>query len=484
MSDQPLSTSPLRIVQWTTGKVASESIKAILDRPQLELVGVFAFSKEKSGKDVGDLIGLGRKLGIEATDDLDAIIALKPDCVVHMPLHPDVDQMCQVLRAGINMVTSASFVTGRGYGEEARQKLEQAAQAGGVSLFGSGINPGWINNLTATAGGLCKEVNQIRITESFNIGLWAADANQDALGWGRPKGDPGHADAVREATLPFSDAVEVIARMYDFELDEVRCDVSFAHAAENLDVPGRDVKKGQVAGILASWLGIADGHTVIDLTLQWTVAEEIDPPWEIAMAYQVEVLGVPQVKMKIDVMPDDMTLPMEELMKIGFTFPAMPVLNAIPHVVSAKAGIVTYADLKPVTSVMRPKAMPKHEFPLVEETSHGLSPSNGTHGESPSSVEGKWAIVVKGPTGPQETELVLEHEGGNWGGVQSGDGVTTPLEEVSISGNDIRWVNRVTKPIKLKVVFTGTIDGDTITGKCKAGFMGSYKFSATKLFSE
>ncbi len=221
---------PLRIVQWTTGRVARESVKAILDRQELELVGVYAYSESKVGRDIGDLVGLGRKLGISATNDLNALIALSPDCVVYMPLHPNVEDMVRLLRAGINVVTTASFLTGRGYGERARKDLEAAALAGKASLFGSGINPGWADNLAATASSACREVHRVRITESFNIGLWAGDANQDVLGWGRPAGDPEHAKDVEKATLPFGDAVEAIAEMFKLTLDDVHCRVQFAHA--------------------------------------------------------------------------------------------------------------------------------------------------------------------------------------------------------------------------------------------------------------
>jgi 2,4-diaminopentanoate dehydrogenase len=469
----------LRVVQWTTGKVARESLKTILERPGLELVGVYAWSKEKAGQDAGDLAKIGRKLGIKATSDIDEIIAMKPDCVVYMPLHPDVEQMARLLRAGVNIATSASFMTGRGFGEEARRKLEDAAQAGKASLFGSGINPGWVDNLTATAAGLCREVNLIRIVESFNIGLWAADANQDVLGWGRPAGDPGHARDVEKATLPFGDAVEAIARMFHFELDEVRCEVEFAHATRDAEVPGRTVKKGTVAGIMSKWLGISGGHPVMELIVQWTVAEEIDPPWEIAMAYLIEVNGTPQIKLRAEVLPEDMTLPMEELMTIGFMFPALPVVNAIPGVVAARPGIVTYADLKPVTSVFRPRAQKKYAPPLVEATPKPVAktaaPDAGSIG-----IEGKWNIVVKGPTGPQATELVIERKDGQLGGAQSGQGMSSPISDVSVDGNAISWVNHVTKPMKLKVTFTGTFDGATMTGKCKAGFLGSYPFTGTR----
>lgn len=472
-----VSERPLRIVQWTTGKVASEAVKAIINRPDLELVSAFAFSSDKAGQDVGDLVGLGRKLGVSATANIDEIIALKPDCVVHMPLHPNVEHLCKLLRSGINVVTTASFITGHGYGAHDRNRLEEAAQAGGASLFGSGINPGWINNVATAASGLCKEVNLIRITESFNIGPWAADANQDVLGWGRNAHDPGHADEVRAATLPFGDAVEVIARMHNIALDDIRCDVEFAHATENLEVPGRIVNEGTVAGIHASWLGIYQGHPVIECAVQWTVGEEISPAWDIAMAYNVEILGTPQVKMKIDVMPDDMTLPMEELMKIGFMFPAMPVLNAIPAVVAARPGIVTYADLKPITSVFAPKEMPEKVLALVEAD----EPSGNSAGQPCGELTGKWQITVKGPTGAQTTELTLEKQGDSYVGVQSGDGMDSPVESFTIDGANVSWINRVTKPMKLKVLFSGVVDGGRITGKCKAGFMGKYPFTAVKM---
>lgn len=103
---------PLRLVQWTSGKVATEAVKAILARPDMELVGAFAFSAKKVGQDLGVLCGIEAPIGVVATDDIDAIIALKPDCVLYMPLHPDVDHVEQLLRGGINVATTAHFMTG------------------------------------------------------------------------------------------------------------------------------------------------------------------------------------------------------------------------------------------------------------------------------------------------------------------------------------------------------------------------------------
>ncbi|MBW2942685.1 NAD(P)H-dependent amine dehydrogenase family protein [Zhongshania aquimaris] len=473
--------APVRIVQWTTGKVATQAIKAILERPNMDLVGLYAFSANKVGQDVGDLCGLGRKIGVLATSDIDELLALKPDCVAYMPLHPNVDHMEKILRAGVNIATTASFLTGRGYGEEARSRLEAAAQAGNASLFGSGINPGWIDAVVATASSLSRDVNLVRVTESFNIGMWSEDANQNELGWGRPAGDTGHAAAIEKATLPFGDAVEAIAKMFKFKLDDIRCDVEFAHATEDADVPGRDVRKGTVAGILARWRGIADGHPVIELNAQWTVAQDIEPAWQIFDSYQIEILGNPNVKLQAQVLPEDMSLPMDELLATGHIITASPVVNAIPSVVAARPGIVTYADLKPVTSVIVPKAIAIPPLPLQELDAIDESSVIGGGVPTLESVAGSWAVSIKGPTGAQETRLDLRVENGVLVGEQSAAGDIAPVSDVCLEGNQLSWVNVVTKPLKMKVRFNGIVDGNKIAGKVKPGIIGKFPFVANKL---
>ncbi len=98
----------------------------------------------------------------------------------------------------------------------------------------------------------------------------------------------------------------------------------------------------------------------------------------------------------------------------------------------------------------------------------------------PVSLEGTWNVVVKGPTGPQPAVLVLEKSGDTYTGSQSGQGSTTPIADFKLTGNKVYWVNHVTKPMKIKVEFNGELNGNVLSGKAKAGFMGSYPFTATK----
>jgi 4-hydroxy-tetrahydrodipicolinate reductase len=63
-----------RVIQWTTGNVGRPALRAIIEHPELELVGVFAHGKDKVGKDASELCGLDEKTGVLATDDIDALL--------------------------------------------------------------------------------------------------------------------------------------------------------------------------------------------------------------------------------------------------------------------------------------------------------------------------------------------------------------------------------------------------------------------------
>jgi len=343
-------------------------VKGILERPELELVGVYAFSEDKVGKDLGELCDLGQTLGVAATNDIGEIIGLKPDCVVYVPLHPDVDHLEQLLRAGINVATTAHFMTGRAYGEEARARLEAAAVEGGASLFGSGVNPGYVQYLAAVATNVCRTASYVRILESFDIGPWAGDANQDELGWGRPANSPNHAADIEHATIPFGDTCEALADLLGVTIDDIRCDVEFTYATKDLNIPGRDVRAGTVAGIQARWIGSAGGLDAVETAVRWTITSDTEPRWDIAMAYEIEVRGHPNVTMRAEVLPEFGSMTMDEMVGVGSVITAMPVVNAIPAVVAATPGIVGYRDLPGVATRLVPAPPPAPADPIPAPT--------------------------------------------------------------------------------------------------------------------
>ena len=146
----------MRVVVWSTGGVGRNAIDAIRRRPDLELVGVWVHSPEKVGKDAGELAG-GEPIGVAATNDADALIALAPDCVVYAASGPERDgaavpDYLRLLEAGINVVStsSTSLVYPPSYfAPHWRDQLEAAAKAGNASFYVSGIFPGFASDQLA-----------------------------------------------------------------------------------------------------------------------------------------------------------------------------------------------------------------------------------------------------------------------------------------------------------------------------------------------
>lgn len=344
--------APLTVVQWTTGNVGRQAVAGVADDPGLRYVGCYAHSADKVGRDLGELAGIGA-LGVKATDDSAALLALKPDVVVYTPLHLDVDELAGILSAGINVVTSAEFLTGSAIGAEARARLEAAAQQGGVTLFGSGMNPGFAQLIAGVLSGICRRIKRVRVTESFDLSLFADDPNMDELPFGMPGDAPDLLERMRSSTAVFMDAVDVLADLLGVSLDEHRCTADFATATEDLDLPGRPIAAGQVAGIDLRWDGIVGGEPVVELHQRWVMGDRIEPPMPPESAYLIEIDGQPKVSARIDLLPhhEDLSLlTMDDLHEIGMRITAMPLVYAIPAACAAAPGITTYAGLPAVVS--------------------------------------------------------------------------------------------------------------------------------------
>ena len=88
-----------RVIQWATGNVGRAAIEGVLAHPDLELVGAYVYSPAKAGLDVGEICGR-RPVGVAATDDRDAILALDADCVVYSPMLADQDDVVAILGVG------------------------------------------------------------------------------------------------------------------------------------------------------------------------------------------------------------------------------------------------------------------------------------------------------------------------------------------------------------------------------------------------
>jgi hypothetical protein len=334
----------LRIVQWTTGNVGRRSVQAILAQPGLVLVGCYAWSADKVGRDVGELCGI-EPLGIAATDDVDELLGLRPDCVVYNPMWIDVGEMVRILEAGVNIVSTAAFVTGHSLGA-GRRRIAEACERGGASVFGTGINPGFAELIAIVTAGVCDRIDKITVIESADTSAYDSPATELPVGFARPVDDPELPAMTRAGTAVFEDGVRLIGDALGVELDDVVCEAEYAAATADIDLGSWKIPAGHVAGVAASWQGRLDGRTVIDLRVRWRKGP-IEPDWEIDTGYVIEVAGRPTMRIRIDILPppDFGATTMAEFMVLGMILTALPAINAIRAVVAAPPGIVTYADV-------------------------------------------------------------------------------------------------------------------------------------------
>lgn len=335
----------IRVVQWTTGSVASNAVRAVLAHRELELVGAYAWSAEKAGRDVGELVGLN-PLGVTATADIDAIIALRPDVVLYMPLLWEVDHMVQLLEAGINVISTANFITGRSYGEADMKRLHAAAEQGGVSLYGTGISPGLVNAVALTVAGGVRDLERISIWEEADVSVYQSEETWNALGFGRPPDTPGLAEGAKARQLVFQDVVEMMGSALDVELDDVSHRLDLGLATEDVDLGWMQIPKDTVCGQKGVWTGTHNGRALIEVGLTWWLSDKIEDGFASeAHGHVIEVVGTPSFRVVSEIVrPEGVDL-------MGATDEtAHAAVNAVPGVVAAKPGLVTVADLPLITA--------------------------------------------------------------------------------------------------------------------------------------
>ncbi len=342
------NTAPYRVVQWTTGNVGKSSVAAIAANPTLELVGCYAWSQDKVGRDVGELAGIDA-LGVAATNDVDALLALKPDAVVYNPMWIDVDELVRILEAGVNVVASASFITGHNLGE-GRDRLAEACQRGGSTMFGSGVSPGFAELLAIVAGTACDRIDKVTIAESADTTLYDSPDTERPCGFGTAIDDPALPPMAQQGTAVFAEAVQLVADALGIELDEIRCESEYAQTTEDLPMASWTIPAGHVAGVYASWQGIHGGRTVIDINVRWKKGQTLEPDWQLdGDGWKITIDGRPTVNMAVGFLPpQDMiesAKTLEDFFVLGHIMTAMPPIHAIPAVVAAAPGIATYTDL-------------------------------------------------------------------------------------------------------------------------------------------
>lgn len=329
-----MGTNQLRVVQWTTGKTGRAAVRALVEHPALDLVGCYAWSADKVGRDVGELCRI-KPTGVKATDDIDALLEVVPDCVVYTPYRADTDHLVRILQSGANVVTSLYQLTGRGQGAESYERVVAAAELGGASLYASGTYPGYVGMVALAATAVSSRIEKITMLESVDLRGYENEVMYRAMGIDRDPADPEAATLIEEACGSFRDQVAVMAHALALDLDEITFHADVAIADEDTDFGFMQVGKGRIAAIRGTIAGRAGARPRIECRSVWKLGERTTPDWPVEHGYVIDVEGAPSFRVRIE--------PGEGWS--GAISTALPLVNAIPAVCAAPAGIVNRGEL-------------------------------------------------------------------------------------------------------------------------------------------
>jgi 4-hydroxy-tetrahydrodipicolinate reductase len=346
-----------RVVQWSTGNVGRHAIAGIDARPDLELVGVWVSSDEKVGVDAGVLAGLGRELGVVATDDADALLALEPDCIVHTAWADDrlfeaLDDLARLLRAGVNVVSSSPVFLQFPDGvvpESMSDPVRQAAIEGGVSLWVNGIDPGFANDwLPLALTSISERIDEVRCQEILNYATYDQPRVLfDIMGFGRSLDEAPLLLSPGILTTAWGSVVRQIASGLDVELDGIEEWHERAAAPEAFEVASGRIEAGTAAAVHFEVRGMRGGRPVIVVEHVTRLRDDLAPGWPQPTGqggYRVVLTGEPNYTLDMQMMGGD-----GDHNTAGLKATAMRLVNAIPAVVAAEPGLLTALDLPLVT---------------------------------------------------------------------------------------------------------------------------------------
>jgi hypothetical protein len=259
----------------------------------------------------------------------------------------DADELVRILAAGVNVVATASVITGHNLGAD-RDRIADACQRGGSTIFGSGVSPGFAELLAIVSAMVCDRVDKITVNEAADTTFYDSPATELPVGFGKPIDHPDLATMTAQGTAVFGEAVRLIADALGVELDEVRCAADYAQTTADLDLGSWTISAGCVAGVYASWQGVAGDRTIVELNVRWRKGETLEPDWKIDQdGWVIQIDGRPTVRTTVRFLPppDFQAETIADFMTLGHIMTAMPTINAIPAVVAAAPGITTYNDL-------------------------------------------------------------------------------------------------------------------------------------------
>lgn len=329
-------STKFRAVQFGCGAIGCAVARLAWQRPDIELVGAVDIDKDKVGRDIGEVMGIEKNLGVTITDDLDKLFAkVKADVVFHQTgssLKTVAPQLIKLLRFGLNIVSTTEelaypYITQPDLANE----IDAVAKANGATVLGTGVNPGFLMDIWPMAmTAVCQEVKRIRAVR-------VQDARSRRLPFQKKIGAGCTVEEFKKLAaagtlrhVGLTESIDMIAAGLNWQLSQVTESIEPVIAREQVNTQYLTVEAGQVAGVRQVGRGFKNREELITLEFE----ASLGAPESYDAVY---ITGIPnlEVVMKGGTHGDIATAAM--------------VVNAAHRVIEAPPGLVTMKDLPVVT---------------------------------------------------------------------------------------------------------------------------------------
>ena len=328
----------VKVAIFGVGAVGSLIAKFLLEKEGVEIVGAIDIAKDKVGKDLGEVLGINKKVGVKVSDDVDAVLSkTKPDIAIHATssfLKDTHQQLASLIKHGVKVISTCEELSNPYYTEpKIAKELDALARNHGATVLGTGINPGFLmDTLVITLTAVCQKIEKIEAVRVMNAATRRLPF-QKKIGAGLTVEEFQKKIESRQITghVGLEQSIAMIADALAWKLDKIIAEpVEPVIAKKSVENEYIKVRAGQAAGLRQKAKGIIKNKEVIVLDFQAYIGaeEEYDA---------ITIHGIPTIKEKIQpcVHGDIGTVAM--------------VVNAIPKVIKAPPGLLTMKDL-PVPS--------------------------------------------------------------------------------------------------------------------------------------
>jgi len=261
----------VRLIQYGIGPIGASIVKLVLQKEGFEYVGAIDVDPNKVGKDLGEIAGVGRKLGVTVSSDAKKVLTESgADLVIHTTasfLKDIRQQILDIIDAGLDMVSTSEELTFPYRRNPAMSKeVDARAKEKGVTILATGVNPGFLmDTLPLTVSGVCQNVKTVKVTRVMDASIRRLPF-QKKIGAGMTVDEFEKAVATgRMGHIGLPESIAIIATGVGWELDEVQQTIKPVVARKPLKTKYLSVKKGQVAGLHQVGKGIVKGKPVITL---------------------------------------------------------------------------------------------------------------------------------------------------------------------------------------------------------------------------